>query len=250
MNAVFSSVSRSEVTCGLCGKAVASDLAVPLETLAPGMQKLVREESPGLGPEAMICPADHKRLRSRYITGLLEAEMGEMGELERLVVQSLEDRDLLAVNLHEAGGEDGRSLGERLADRLASFGGSWRFLVIFGALMAGWIVLNVTQLLARPFDPFPFILLNLVLSCLAAVQAPVIMMSQNRQEAKDRQRGEHDYLINLKAELEVRRLNEKVDHLILRQWGRLMEIQALQVRLMEEVLSAEGRSGGTAEAGR
>ena len=227
-------------TCGVCGKTVGLDAAVPLEMQPPGVQELVRQERPGLGPEALLCPADLRRFRSRYVAHLLETEMGELGEMEQLVVRSLEERDLLSVNLHEAGEEDDRTRGERWADQLAAFGGSWRFILIFGAVLVVWIGLNVSQLMASPFDPYPFILLNLVLSCLAAIQAPVIMMSQNRQESKDRQRAEHDYLINLKAELEVRRLNEKMDHLILRQWRRLMEIQDLQTRLLQEVLDATG----------
>ncbi|MGE4553920.1 MAG: DUF1003 domain-containing protein [Desulfovibrionaceae bacterium] len=227
-------------TCGVCGKTVNADVAVALENLAPGVQEIARAERPGLGPEALICPADLRRFRSHYIAGLLETESGELGEMERMVLRSMEERDLLSVNLHEAGEEDDRTRGERWADRLASFGGSWRFIIIFSTVLAVWIAINVSQLLVRPFDPFPFILLNLVLSCLAAVQAPVIMMSQNRQEAKDRQRAENDYLINLKAELEVRRLGEKMDHLILRQWRRLMEIQGVQVRLLQEALDALG----------
>ncbi|MEJ2066841.1 MAG: DUF1003 domain-containing protein, partial [Deltaproteobacteria bacterium] len=88
-------------------------------------------------------------------------------------------------------------------------------------------------LILKPFDPYPFILLNLVLSCLAAIQAPIIMMSQNRQEDKDRLQSQHDYLVNLKAELEIRHLHDKVDHLINNQWQRLLEIQEIQTELME-----------------
>ena len=126
------------------------------------------------------------------------------------------------------------TFGELLSDRIAEFGGSWGFLLVFGAVMALWIGINSLTLLSRPFDPYPYILLNLLLSCLAAIQAPVIMMSQNRQEARDRLRAEHDYQINLKAELEIRNLHEKMDHLVHRQWEKLMEIQQIQMDLMEE----------------
>ena len=115
-------------------------------------------------------------------------------------------------------------MGEALADRIATFGGSWKFIIVFGSVLGTWIVINALVLRAKPFDPYPFILLNLILSCLAAIQAPVIMMSQNRQEAKDRLRSEHDYRINLKAELEIRHLHEKLDHLLSHQWERLAEI--------------------------
>jgi uncharacterized membrane protein len=109
---------------------------------------------------------------------------------------------------------DTRTFGERLSDNLASFGGSWVFIISFFSILVSWIALNSLLLLTQPFDPFPFILLNLVLSCLAAIQAPIIMMSQNRQEARDRARAEHDYAINLKAEAEVRALHAKVDSLL------------------------------------
>ncbi|HEX6013829.1 MAG TPA: DUF1003 domain-containing protein [Geminicoccaceae bacterium] len=128
------------------------------------------------------------------------------------------------------------TFGERLADRVAASGGSWRFILLFAVAMAAWMGLNSWLLASRAFDPFPYILLNLVLSCLAAVQAPVIMMSQNRQETRDRLRARNDYLVNLKAELEIRLLHEKLDHLLRHQWERLIEIQEIQVELMNELV--------------
>ena len=125
--------------------------------------------------------------------------------------------------------------GEKLADRVASFGGSWGFIAVFFTFIAAWITTNLWLLGNRPVDPYPFILLNLMLSCLAAIQAPVIMMSQNRQEAKDRLRSQHDYQINLKAELEIRHLHEKIDHLLSHQWERLVEMQRLQIDLLSEL---------------
>ena len=125
--------------------------------------------------------------------------------------------------------------GQRLADRIAAFGGSWTFISIFLVVLVVWMGINTWVLLKQPFDPYPYILLNLVLSCLAAIQAPVILMSQNRQEARDRIHAEHDYEVNLKAEIEIRKLHEKMDHLLLHQWQRLMDIQQLQVNLMEEI---------------
>ncbi|MDO9126623.1 MAG: DUF1003 domain-containing protein, partial [Parvibaculum sp.] len=144
------------------------------------------------------------------------------------------DNDILAANAEEIF-EGTRTLGERLSDVIAEFGGSWRFIIFFGAVLFGWIALNIVGLFADPFDPYPFILLNLVLSCLAAIQAPIIMMSQKRQESRDRVRAKNDYKINLKAELEIRNLHEKLDHLLIHQWQRLMEIQQIQVELMNEI---------------
>ncbi|MEP6960937.1 MAG: DUF1003 domain-containing protein [Acidobacteriota bacterium] len=126
-----------------------------------------------------------------------------------------------------------RTFGERLADRVASFGGSWTFIIIFVAIMAAWIAWNSNG--AQSFDPFPFILLNLVLSCLAALQAPVIMMSQNRQGEKDRLDAHHDYEINLKAEMEVMSLHTKIDHLRDQQWAELVQLQQQQLALLTEI---------------
>jgi len=156
------------------------------------------------------------------------------------VLRSLKENDIVAENAEEVF-EGTLTFGERLSDVIASFGGSWRFIIFFGAVLFGWIALNVVGLFARPFDPYPFILLNLVLSCLAALQAPIIMMSQNRQEARDRIRAQNDYKINLKAELEIRHLHEKLDHLLIHQWQRLMEIQQIQVELMNEIAHRDGR---------
>jgi len=125
------------------------------------------------------------------------------------------------------------TLGQRAADRMATFGGSWTFVILFLVLMAGWITVNAAS--QRPVDPFPFILLNLALSCLAALQAPVIMMSQNRQSAKDRSDAQHDYEVNLKAELEVAALHLKLDELREGQWGELLDLQRRQLQLLEEL---------------
>jgi uncharacterized membrane protein len=127
------------------------------------------------------------------------------------------------------------TVGQRLADRVANIGGSWKFITWFMFVFVIWILTNSVFLVARPFDPYPFIFLNLVLSCLAAAQAPVIMMSQNRQEARDRLHAARDYQINLKAELEIRHLHQKMDHLLSHQWERLMEIQEIQMELINEV---------------
>lgn len=150
------------------------------------------------------------------------------------MLESMKHHDLMAADVH-TDFEGKLTLGQKLADRIATFGGSWTFLISFFTFLLVWIGVNSWVLLAKPFDPFPFILLNLILSCLAAIQAPVIMMSQNRQESKDRVRAEHDYQINLKAELEIRHLHEKIDHLLMSQWERLVEIQQVQIELLEEI---------------
>ena len=125
------------------------------------------------------------------------------------------------------------TFGERIADKVAAFGGSWVFISWFAFILVGWIVINSVSLLSHLFEPYPYILLNLMLSSIAAVQAPIIMMSQNRQEDKDRLRGEHDYRVNLKAEIEIHHIIAKLDQLVTHQWQRLLEIQRLQLELLE-----------------
>ncbi len=142
-------------------------------------------------------------------------------------------QDAIAENIEDDFLEQ-RTLGQRLSDGLATFGGSWTFLISFGVFLLVWMAISIAMGEAKSFDPYPFILLNLVLSCLAAIQAPIIMMSQKRQEAKDRLRSRNDYQVNLKAELEIRHLHEKLDHLIAKQWQRLAEIQQIQIEMLQD----------------
>jgi uncharacterized membrane protein len=164
----------------------------------------------------------------------MEDEKGELTNLEKDVIEKLTDYETISTNIDKEF-DTQLKFGERLSDKIASFGGSWRFIIIFATILFIWIAINSYFLLSRPFDPYPFILLNLILSCLAAIQAPVIMMSQNRQESRDRKRAEEDYKINLKSELELRQLHQKVDHLLIQQWERMVEIQELQLELLEEI---------------
>jgi uncharacterized membrane protein len=148
---------------------------------------------------------------------------------------AIRENSLLTQNLQEDSELNPR-FGERLADKIATFGGSWIFIISFFVLLSAWMLLNSLILVNRAFDPFPYILLNLILSCMAAIQAPIIMMSQNRQEQKDRIRAEHDYKINLKAELEIKLLSEKMDHLLVHQNKKLLEIQDVQIDYLEDLL--------------
>ncbi|QDU92530.1 DUF1003 domain-containing protein [Lignipirellula cremea] len=218
--------------CEICQKEFAIVDVMPAAFVRQAVSDLILEQHPAWSQEAYICFNDLNRYRTLYVEDVLGRERGEVSKLESEVVRSLREQELLAENV--AGiMENDRTFGQRLADQIASFGGSWPFLISFGVFLCCWIGLNV-RLLFQPFDPFPFILLNLILSCLAAIQAPVIMMSQNRQESKDRIRAEHDYRINLKAELEIRHLHAKLDMLLTHQWQRLLEIQEIQMELMDE----------------
>jgi uncharacterized membrane protein len=220
--------------CAVCGRTFPARDVVAGALVREVLAEEIRREHPDWSADGFICRADLSAFRTRYVHSLLESEKGELTSLEREVVESLREHELLSKNV-EAEFEQEWTLGERLADRIAVFGGSWTFLLCFAAFLAVWIGINSAVILWRPVDPYPFILLNLVLSCLAAIQAPVIMMSQNRQEAKDRLRSQHDYQVNLKAELEIRQLHEKVDHLLSRQWERLVEIQEIQLELLSEL---------------
>ena len=220
------------MTCQLCGDGNRR-LLRPAIVVRPAVADLIRSEH-AWDEAGWICLADMQRYRHRYVAQLLREEKGEVTQLEEQVVQSLQAHEILAANL-EPEFAAGLTRGQRWADRIAAFGGSWRFLSLFAGVLVVWMAINVIAFGNRGFDPYPFILLNLVLSCLAAVQAPVIMMSQNRQEARDRLRGEHDYQVNLKAELEIRHLHQKVDHLLSKQWERLVEIQEIQMELIQEV---------------
>ncbi len=220
--------------CGICGKTFPAKDLIPGAAIREVVAKEILGEHPDWSPGDSICRSDLNKYREKYVHTLLETETGELTSLEQEVLKSLKDHDLLAKNV-ESEFDQEWSFGERLADRIATFGGSWTFLICFGVFLGIWIAINAMVLLWRPFDPYPFILLNLILSCIASVQAPIIMMSQNRQEAKDRLRSEHDYQVNLKAELEIRQLHEKMDHILIHQWQRLAQIQEIQLELLSEI---------------
>ncbi len=226
----------SEHRCLICGEARRH--LVPARLVRSSISSLIQKKSPGWNDDSFICLDDLNQFRSQYVANILEVEKGELSSLEADVIRSLQEHELISENTNEEI-ESSRTFGERLADRIATFGGSWSFLIMFGMVMCVWIVFNSVQLFGKPVDPFPFILLNLILSCLAAVQAPVIMMSQNRQESKDRVRAEHDYRVNLKAELEIRQLHSKLDMLLTHQWQRLLEIQQIQTELIQQLASRE-----------
>jgi uncharacterized membrane protein len=209
--------------------------------LRPSLLAFIQKRTPGFEAHGFICASDLGHFRRDYVKEVLQDEIGELSALDQEVVDSLQEHEILSENLGKEFDKD-LTFGERLSDRIASFGGSWTFIIIFGAVLAIWIVVNAAVLASRAFDPYPFILMNLILSCLAAIQAPIIMMSQNRSESRDRARAENDYKVNLKAELEIRHLHEKIDHLLRKQYNRLFEIQQIQIELLEE-LGQKRRSG-------
>ena len=204
---------RDSVVCQICKQQKQLSEVVPAEMVSQPVVETILKENPDWSPSGYICISDLNHFRAKYVRDVLETEKGELSALEEQVVKSLKEQELLSRNVNIEF-EKGLTVGARLADRLAEFAGSWRFIMGFFVVLIIWIAVNAVALMQKPFDPYPFILLNLVLSCLAAIQAPVILMSQNRQEARDRLRSEQDYGINLKAELEIRHLHEKIDHLL------------------------------------
>ena len=225
---------KDTVVCQICKKGKKPSEVRPAAVIRESIVEIIRKAYPDWSSEGYICIPDLNKFREEYVADVLAKGKGEVTVLEEEVMKSLKEHELLSSNINIEF-EQKLTLGQRLADRMAQYAGSWRFISIFMAILLIWIIINSIILIQKPFDPYPFILLNLILSCIAAIQAPIIMMSQNRQEAKDRLRSEHDYRVNLKAELEIRQLHEKMDHLLMTQWQRLLEIQEMQMELIEEL---------------
>jgi uncharacterized membrane protein len=227
MKTFISDVSKKEFSAGE---------KISAKTIRPSILATIQKEHPEFDKTCHLSVSELNRFRQKYIGDYLMREVGELNDLENTVVDSLQHRTTLTDKIEDTE-PDSYTLGQRLADKVATFGGSWRFIILFLSFLLAWIAVNAFLLLNKPFDPYPFILLNLILSCIAALQAPVIMMSQNRQDEKDRERAKKDYMINLKSELEIRMLHEKIDHLIIHQQHELLEIQKVQVEMMNDIMN-------------
>ena len=205
--------------------------------------ELIQKDKPEFTADKFLSTMELNNYREKYIEGFLEKQIGSLTDLDQTVLDSLKDKTTLTDKLD---GDEMQTMtfGQRIADKVASFGGSWTFIISFAVFLLVWICINIYWLGNSGFDPYPFILLNLILSSLAAIQAPVIMMSQNRQEEKDRERGKKDYMINLKSELEIRTLHEKVDHLIMHQQQELLEIQKVQIEMLNDILAQIEKKNG------
>lgn len=169
----------------------------------------------------------------KYVLDLLKSENEQLRKMHEIIEKALAEETLITTTIQDT--EEERSYGEKLSDKVAQFGGSWKFIIIFGVILMLWIFYNTQVMHNKSFDPYPYILLNLILSCIAAIQAPIIMMSQNRKEVKDRKRSINDYMINLKSEIEIRNLHEKVDLSVIHQYKHLCDIQQKQLELLEEL---------------
>jgi uncharacterized membrane protein len=225
----------------LSGKEFPLSEKVTGKLIRPSLMIGIQQEHPDFTESKCLSILELNEYREKYISRYLTSEVGELTKLDQRVLKSLADQNTLTDKV-DADDNSKLSVGQRVADKVATFGGSWTFIISFGVFLVSWITLNVVFLASKAFDPFPFILLNLILSCIAAMQAPVIMMSQNRQEEKDRERARKDYMINLKSEVEIRMLHEKIDHMIMHQQQELIEIQKLQIDMMKDILAQVEKS--------
>lgn len=216
---------------------------VSAKTIRHSILNLIQKDNPEFSHDSFLSLSELNGYREKSISNYLIKEVGELTELEKIVLNSVTNKNTLTDKIDN----DEKQIlttGQRIADKVASFGGSWTFIISFGVFIFIWISINFFWLINKGFDPYPFILLNLILSCLAALQAPVIMMSQNRQEEKDRDRSKKDYMINLKSELEIRILHEKIDHFIMDQHQELLELQKDQIEMMKDILKEVEKKSG------
>lgn len=227
-------MSRPKLQCSLCTESVDGRSLRSPQKLENRIIDLIKQDRPEWEGNRGICPNCLEQYRAKKFVGYLEAEYQKLSDLEHAVVTKITRRDRVSRRVHLEV-ESAMTVGERIADKVAQFGGSWRFIGIFGGILVVWMIINAWVLRAHPFDPYPFILLNLVLSTLAALQAPVIMMSQNRQADKDRLHAQRDYEVNLMAEIEIRDLHDKMDSLRFKQWHELWHIQKRQIELLEHL---------------
>jgi uncharacterized membrane protein len=225
---------QETVPCQCCGKDMKKTELVHGGSVQASIVELITKEFPAWSPLGYICRPDLNRFRKQYVREEVEKEKDRCASLEGTVDNDLNVEDHLPGN-DNTEYEDELTFGERLADDIAGFAGSWTFIGVFAGIILLWVVLNSYILLARPFDPYPYILLNLFLSMLAAIQAPVIIMSQNRQEIRDRLHADRDYQVSIHTDREIHLLHRKMDHLMTNQGQKLLEIQQIQLDLMDEL---------------
>ncbi len=228
-------VDQDMFPCQVCREHKKKSELVSAGLVRKSIADLIRKEYPSWSSDGYICRADLNRFRAQYVGEILERERGELASLDEIGIGSLKDHELTAKDVNVEF-EQQLSLGDRLSDQIADFAGSWTFIAVFAGLFFVWIAMNSIILIYRPFDPYPFILLNLILSVLTAIQAPLIIMSQNRQEARDRLHTEDEYRVALNTETEIHQLHRKIDYLLTSQGQRLLEIQSIQLDLMEDLV--------------
>ena len=228
-----STSTAAEPTCALCGQSKKQLLHA--RGVRPAVSSFLADRyADRWSPDAHVCRECLNKERLEHLLARLAEDRGELSTIESDVAKKAVDHMAVAEHIEEDF-ERSATFGQRLADDVARVGGSWPFVVGFVLVLLAWTGVNTWLLRGHAFDPYPYILLNLVLSCIAALQAPIIMMSQNRSAEHDRRRAEQDFRVNLKAELEVASLHDKVDHLLHAQWEHLVEMQAVQIELLTQI---------------
>ncbi len=230
-----------EIISQISKKTIPKGNEISVKKIRAGIILLIKEVYPDFIQKGYISVDELNYFRRLYLSKLIEQERNELNQIDKTVIEAIKKNALLNEEIQE---ETTTKLtyGQKMADLIATFGGSWNFIFIFFGFIFLWIFTNIIFISTKAFDPHPFILLNLILSCLAAIQAPIIMMSQNRKEQKDRIRSEKDFKINLKAELEIKFLSEKIDHLLLHHSLKLLEIQDLQTDYLEDLLKEASKN--------
>jgi len=203
-------------------------------SIRPSVMELIKKSYPYFSIKDYICNEELFKFKTKHIQDMLEDDKGQLSDIQKQVADTVAKHDFMSMDFTKEE-KDSITFGERISDKIAEFGGSWKFIISFLSFMFMWICVNAFVLCTNAFDPFPFIFLNLILSCLAALQAPVIMMSQNRTESKDRKRGINDFKVNLKSEIEIRHLHEKMDHLIITQVKHIHEMQQMQMDILTDI---------------
>lgn len=238
----FSLEGHPEVrSCVICGRVLhRRDVVRATSVRAQLAEHLAKRHGEKWSGEGHVCRRCLNHARVAYVIERLEQERGELSKVESEVAQKAGQHVAIAQNIDERF-QRTVTRGQRIADVVARVGGSWGFVIAFGVILTAWMALNTRLLGASAFDPFPFILLNLVLSCLAAIQAPIILMAQNRAAARDRMQADEDYRTNLKAELEIASLHDKMDHLLHSQFERMVEMQEIQLELLTDLAESSRR---------
>lgn len=229
-------MGEQNVVCEISKKEISSERAKQGFTIRPSILQLIQNVSTNFSIDSWISDDELNKFKAQYVHSLVEQDKGKEDEIRMAVAKAISEHDFMTKNFADTINEndDDATLGQRMADRVAEFGGSWFFIITFFALITTWIVVNIF-LKSNAFDAYPFIFLNLVLSCLASIQAPIIMMSQNRASEKDRTRALNDFKVNLKNEIEIMFLREKIDHIINNQNPHIHETLNFQSEMMEEI---------------
>ncbi|MGL9727961.1 hypothetical protein IGI44_001313 [Enterococcus sp. DIV0756] len=217
---------------------------VQVNELDRNLQEFILTSNENLSVQSFLSSTDLLNFRIQHINYMLEKEVPISKQFDHELKHKIRTEQIQIKNVNDAL-KIKETFGQRVADGIAKFGGSWTFIILFVLVLATWITLNTLPLFFEPFDKFPYILLNLALSCLAAIQAPIILMSQNRQSDRDRVEADNDYEVNVKSEVEIQLLHEKIDYLMETKWQHLVELQQLQIELLQKIAKKNDESRPT-----